>query len=77
MDLATIIGILTACVTVLIAIFIGGSFNQFVDMPSILIVFGGGMAATLVRFPLNGLLGAFGMGAKLAFTHKKMSLVTS
>ncbi|SDR31969.1 MotA/TolQ/ExbB proton channel family protein [Pseudovibrio sp. Tun.PSC04-5.I4] len=72
MDLATIIGILAACITVLIAIFIGGSFSQFVDTPSILIVFGGGMAATLVRFPLNGLLGAFGMGAKLAFTHKKI-----
>ncbi|KZL20747.1 Chemotaxis protein PomA [Pseudovibrio axinellae] len=72
MDLATIIGVLAACVTVLIAIFLGGSFSQFVDLPSILIVFGGGLAATLVRFPLTGLLSAFGMGAKLAFTHKKI-----
>ncbi|GHB38438.1 flagellar motor protein PomA [Pseudovibrio japonicus] len=72
MDLATIIGVIAACVTVLTAIFIGGSFSQFVDLPSLLIVVGGGLAATLVRFPLNGLLSAFGMGAKLAFTHKKI-----
>ncbi len=72
MDLATIIGVLAACVTVLVAIFIGGSFTQFIDLPSILIVVGGALAATLVRFPLGGVLSAFGMGAKLAFTHKKI-----
>lgn len=72
MDLATVIGVLAAGVTVLVAIFIGGSFNQFVDLPSILIVVGGAFSATLVRFPLNGLLSAFGIGAKLALSHKKV-----
>lgn len=72
MDLATIIGVIAAIITVLVAILLGGSFGLFINLPSILIVVGGGLAATLVRFPLSGLLSAFGMGAKLAFTHKKI-----
>ncbi|ADZ69272.1 MotA/TolQ/ExbB proton channel [Polymorphum gilvum SL003B-26A1] len=55
---------------VLVAIFLGGSFTQFVDIPSILIVVGGGMAATLVRFPLAGIGSAFAVGGKVAFSGK-------
>lgn len=57
-----------------LAIFIGGSFGQFVDAPSVLIVLGGGLAATLIRFPIGGVLGAFATGGKVAFTHKKKSI---
>ncbi|MDD7911835.1 MULTISPECIES: motility protein A [Pseudovibrio] len=72
MDLATIIGIIAAGAVIAIAIFIGGSFSQFIDLPSILIVIGGGMAATLVRFPLSGIARAFVLGGKEAFTHKNV-----
>ncbi|MTI16918.1 flagellar motor protein PomA [Rhodobacteraceae bacterium RKSG542] len=72
MDLATIIGMISAFVIITIAIFLGGSINQFMDLPSALIVLGGGLAATLVRFPLSSILSAFATGAKLAFTHKKI-----
>ena len=51
--------------------FVGGNITQFIDMPSILIVIGGASAATLVRFPLAGIGGAFVVGSKVAFTHKK------
>lgn len=72
MDLATIIGIIAGAAFITIAILMGGSFSQFVDGPSVLIVFGGGLAVTLVRFPLSGVLSAFKVGGKIAFVHKKV-----
>ena len=71
MDLATIIGIVAGGGVVFIAIFIGGSLGQFIDLPAILIVIGGGTAATLIRFPIAGVATAFVTGGKVAFTHKK------
>lgn len=72
MDFATIIGIVIGLAVIGWAIALGGSFTAFVDLPSVLIVLGGGMAATLVRFPLSGIGRAFAMGGKVAFTHKKV-----
>ena len=73
MDLATIIGIVAGTVVIVIAMLLGGDITQFIDMPSILIVIGGGFAATLVRFPLSGIGHALILGGKAAFTHKKVS----
>ncbi|AXS41874.1 MotA/TolQ/ExbB proton channel family protein [Breoghania sp. L-A4] len=72
MDLATIIGMVAGAAVVFVAIFIGGSLSQFIDVPSLLIVLGGGLAATLIRFPLSGIVGAFIVGSKVGFTHKKI-----
>ena len=71
MDLATIIGIVVGTIVVIAAIMIGGTLSQFIDVPSLLIVVVGGMAATLIRFPLAGIVTSFGIGGKVAFTHKK------
>lgn len=71
MDLGTIIGVVAGFIVVLIAIFIGGDIAQFTDLPSVLIVCGGACAATLVRFPISGVVSALGTGSKVAFTHKK------
>ena len=67
MDLATIIGIVAAFAVVGWAISLGPGFGIFVDVPSILIVFGGGLAATLIRFSMSGVVSAFMMGSKVAF----------
>ena len=72
MDLATILGMLAGAGFIALAILLGGSFGQFMDAPSMLIVIGGGMAATLIRFPLAGVLNAFKTGGKVAFTHTKV-----
>jgi len=71
-DLATILGMIAGAGVIALAILLGGSFAQFVDLPSVLIVIGGGMAATLIRFPLAGVLNAFKIGGKVAFTHVKV-----
>jgi chemotaxis protein MotA len=52
---------------VLWGIYLGGSFSAFVDMPSIVIVFGGCFAATLMRFSLMNVVGALASGGKIAF----------
>ncbi|MEM8839579.1 MAG: MotA/TolQ/ExbB proton channel family protein [Pseudomonadota bacterium] len=70
MDLATLIGILAGFGIIVLAIFTGGTLSTFVDLPSVLIVIGGGLCATLIRFPLTGILGAFLLGGKIAFSHR-------
>ncbi|WP_305986765.1 motility protein A [Roseibium sp. MMSF_3544] len=73
MDLATLIGIVGAFGIVVTAIFLGGSFTQFVDLPSILIVIGGGFAATLIRFQLSDIISALITGFKVALAGKSGS----
>ncbi len=73
MDLATIIGIILGSIVVAGAIFVGGDFLTFVNVPSVMIVIGGTVAATVLRFPLSGILTALMTGAKVAFTQKKTS----
>lgn len=55
---------------VVTAIFLGGSFGQFIDVPSMLIVIGGGSMATLIRFQLSDVGAAFGTGFKVAIAGK-------
>ncbi len=73
MDLATLIGIVGAFGIVTTAIFLGGSFGQFIDVPSVLIVVGGGLAATLIRFQLTDIATAFVTGFKVALAGKNAS----
>lgn len=73
MDLATLLGILGAFTIVTVAIFLGGSFGQFIDVPSMLIVIGGGLAATLIRFQVSDITAAFGTGFKVALAGKNAS----
>ena len=53
MDPGTIIGIAIAFVLIIVSIVMGGSPGAFVNIPSILIVVGGGMAASLGGFSLK------------------------
>ncbi len=73
MDIATIAGIVSGTIIVAIAIFLGGDVGTFVNVPSILIVVGGGFAATVIRFPLANVFSALALGGRIAFTHKKTS----
>ncbi len=73
MDIATIAGIVAGAVIVGIAILMGGDPGTFINVPSILIVIGGGFAATVIRFPLANVFSALILGGKVAFTHKKTS----
>jgi chemotaxis protein MotA len=74
-DLATIIGIILGTALVLTAIVTGQSPIIFLNVPSLLIVIGGTIGATLMRNPLATVLKTFGVVAKAFGT--KLSSPTS
>ncbi len=69
MDLATLIGIIGAIGAIIVSIMMGGEMGMFVNAPGLMIVVGGTIAVTLMKFPLGLTLGAFGIALK-AFIHK-------
>jgi chemotaxis protein MotA len=74
MDLASVIGLLLAVSLILGSILLGSApFTAFVDIPSILVVLGGSMAAALMSFPLKNMLGTPQV-AKNAFFNKAVSI---
>lgn len=69
MDIATLLGVLGTLGCISFAILIGGSVVLFINVPSILIVFGGTATVTLIKYPLSHSLATMGIAAK-AFFHK-------
>ena len=69
MDIATLIGFLTAFGLVGFGIAAGVGIGAFIDLQSLLIVLGGTVGATFINYPLAQVIGAAGV-AKKAFTYK-------
>ena len=68
MDIATVLGILSATGLVLGAIFMGSGLNVFINIPSLCIVVGGTIGVTLVAYPLKDFLSVFKVVQKAIFT---------
>jgi chemotaxis protein MotA len=68
-DITTLIGIAVAFGLVIISILMGGDGTWFINYPSIMIVMGGTMGATLLSYPLSEVLGVFKV-AKNVFLHR-------
>ena len=73
MDITTLIGIVVAMGLVIISILMGGSMTWFINYPSIMIVVGGTMGATLLAYPLSEVLKVFGV-AKNVFLYQTQSI---
>ena len=73
MDISTGLGLLAGAVVVLTMIFIGGDLRMFVSDHAMIIIFGGSFAATLIRFPLSSMFHGLPLGAKFAFTMRRMT----
>jgi len=69
LDIATLIGILVSFGLVIVSILVGGDGSWFVNAPSLMIVGGGTMGATLLAYPLADVLGVFRV-VKNVFMHK-------
>jgi chemotaxis protein MotA len=67
MDIATLIGLIFGLAVIGIAIATGGDVGLFVNLPGILIVLGGTLAATLIKFRLVDMISAFALGMRTAF----------
>ncbi len=77
MDIATLIGILGAGSLVVVSILMGGSGAWFINYPSMMIVVGGTLGATLVNYPLSDVLSVFGVtkNAFLQRSHSALNLI--
>ena len=56
MDIATIIGIISAFTLVISAILFGGSLSMFINIPSLMIVIGGTIGAAMINYPLPDII---------------------
>ncbi|MDY0163944.1 motility protein A [Desulfobotulus sp.] len=59
MDFASLIGIVSGISLIISAIFLGGDMRSFVNVPGMMIVLGGTMAATLLTFTFREVAAAF------------------
>jgi len=69
LDLATLIGLIGAFGIVMTSIVLGGSAGTFVNTPSLLVVLGGTVLVTMMKFSLGKFAGAASIAVK-AFLYK-------
>jgi chemotaxis protein MotA len=67
MDIATILGVISAFGLVWIAIFMGGGIQLFINIPALMIVVGGTLGATMINYPLRDVFGVFKVVKKALF----------
>lgn len=68
MDIATLIGIVGALVIIAVAMVLSGGIILFINVPSMLVVFGGATFAVMACFPLKMFTGSFKVFMKALFT---------
>ena len=73
MDITTLLGLVAGTVVVVALILMGGDLRMFYDIHAIIVIFGGSIAATLIRFPLSAMLHGLPLGAKFAFTMRRVT----
>src|SRR3954447_18939532 len=73
MDITTSIGLLAGTIVVAVMVMMGGDLHMFISEHAIIIIFGGSISATLIRFPLSAILHGMPLGAKFAFTMSRLS----
>ncbi|MFK8016228.1 MAG: flagellar motor protein PomA [Gammaproteobacteria bacterium] len=69
MDLATLIGLVGALITIGLTIMLGGSASTFFNVPSLVIVFVGTLLVVMMKFSLQQFLGATKIAVH-AFTNR-------
>ena len=73
MDIATGLGLLAGVGVTCLVILMGGDLHMFVSEHAAIVIFGGSFAATLIRFPLSSIMHGLPLGAKFAFSMRRMT----
>jgi len=68
MDIATLLGIISAFGLVLVAILMGGGIGLFINYPSLMIVAGGTLGTTMINYPLKEVIGVISVLKNVFFT---------
>ncbi len=73
MDITTGIGLVFGLIVIATIMLLGGDLEMFWSEHAVIIIFGGSIAATMIRFPLSALIHGLPLGAKFAFTLSRLS----
>src|SRR6266513_728892 len=73
MDIMTGVGLVSGIIVIATMMLLGGDLHLFVSEHAIIIIFGGSIAATMIRFPLGVMLHGLPLGAKFAFTMSRLT----
>src|SRR5438045_2262337 len=73
MDIATSLGLVAGAIVLVTLIMMGGDLRMFLDAHAAIVIFGGSFAATLIRFPLSSIFHGLPLGAKFAFTMRRIT----
>jgi chemotaxis protein MotA len=73
MDIMTLVGLLCGIAVITVIMLLGGSLEMFWSEHAVIIIFGGSIAATMIRFPLSAILHGLPLGAKFAFTMSRLA----
>jgi chemotaxis protein MotA len=68
MDIATVLGVISAFGLVLVAIFMGGGLGLFINIPALMIVVGGTLGTTMINYPLKDMFGVLNVVKKALLT---------
>jgi len=71
MDIASLTGVISGVGLIITAILIGGNVHNFFNLPGLMVVLGGTIAATLLTFQIRDVISAF-RAAFLVFLEKKL-----
>src|SRR5712691_1371668 len=73
MDVATSLGLVAGGLVLVSLILMGGDLRMFADVHAAIVIFGGSFAATLIRFPLSSIFHGLPLGARFAFTIRRIT----
>jgi chemotaxis protein MotA len=73
MDISTSLGLAAGAIVLCTLILMGGDLRMFADLHAAIVIFGGSFAATLIRFPLSSIFHGLPLGAKFAFTLRRIT----
>src|SRR6201986_2085173 len=73
MDIMTGVGLTAGIIVIAVMMLLGGDVHMFISEHAMIIIFGGSIAATMIRFPLGVMLHGLPLGAKFAFTMSRLS----
>src|SRR3954463_1000127 len=73
MDIMTSVGLVFGIIVIAVMVLMGGDLHMFISEHAMIIIFGGSIAATMIRFPLGVMLHGLPLGLKFAFTMSRLS----
>src|SRR6201982_2514804 len=73
MDIATSLGLIAGAIVLCTLILMGGDLRMFLSEHAVIVIFGGSFAATLIRFPLSSIFHGLPLGARFAFTMRRIT----